>query len=243
MEAAMQRYGTMALGLAGLYLLGSGGAAASDCEYPQVATPINMAAARKAVDPNNKLSESQRNLAALGAVYQYKLNKDDIAGAQRAAFSMIQHYRVASQQHATIVAAAVEKGDLGAAKAALKAYANAPDGKDFKVEKLADGKFKYSFTDEKTGKRLEAGIEPPDKIAAAAIGFAQKGFDETLLAAAGNQTTRGPIEPCDELRGKPKRALRMPADPLLDIPTMGSRGPLSCITIDMGGGDSATNCH
>jgi hypothetical protein len=118
-----------------------------------------------------------------------------------------------------------------------------PMGKDFKIEKTADGKFKYSFTDEKTGKRLEAGIEPPDKLASSAMGFARQGFNETHLAAAGPETTRGYVEPCDELRGKPKRALRMPADPLLDTPTMGSRGPLSCITVDLGDGNSATNCN
>ncbi|WP_454627809.1 hypothetical protein [Bradyrhizobium cenepequi] len=164
------------------------------------AQPTDLVAVRKAIDPEGKLGESSANLAALGAVYQYKMNKGDEAGAQRAAFALIQHYRVSSQQYAAMAAAASEKGDIdNAMKLVMKSYANVPDGKDLKLTKTEDGKISYSFTDEKTGKVVSKGIETPDKLAATAIGFARgQGFDAALLAAAGQKPekpAKGAVDP------------------------------------------------
>ncbi len=152
------------------------------------ASPEEMAAIYKKIDPNNEMGDSERSLAALSAVYQYKLRAGDGAGAQRAAFNMLQHYRLASQRYAAIAVAAAEHGDIdGAAKAAMKAYANIPDGKDFKLAKTPDGRLSYSFTDEKTGKVINQGIASPQQLAAAAMGVATKGFDTFLFDAAGQR--------------------------------------------------------
>jgi hypothetical protein len=171
------------------YAQGAGAADATD-----------MQAAQKAVDPKSEMGESERNLAALSAVYQFKMGRGDVVGAQRAAFSMIQYYRQASQRYAAIAAAAAEHGDVtGAAKAAMKAYSNIPDGKDFKVTAAKGGKLSYSFTDEKTGKVVSQGIADPAQMASAAMGVARNGFDQFLLAAAGERapktTKKGAVDP------------------------------------------------
>lgn len=160
------------------------------------AAPVaDMNAIYKKIDPNNEMGESERALNALSAVYQHKLRKGDPQGAQRTAFAMLQHYRLASQRYAAIAAAAAENGDIdGAAKAAMKAYANIPDGKGLKVSKGADGQLTYSVIDEQTGKTVNQGIASPQQLAAAAMGVATKGFDSFLLDAAGQRAaTRGAV--------------------------------------------------
>lgn len=157
------------------------------------AAPVaDMNAIRKAVDPQGKMSESERNLAALSAVYQFKLNRGDTKGAQSAAFAMLQHYRIASQRYAAIAHAAAEQGDIdGAAKAAMRAYANIPDGKDLKITRAKDGQLAYSFVDEQTGKTISKGIASPQQLASAAMGVASQGFDQFLLDAAGQRAAGG----------------------------------------------------
>lgn len=182
------KYGVQALGAAGvptpqrrqrMQALARGAGAAPLADMQQIF---------KKIDPQGAMGDSERNLAALSAVYQYKLRAGDPQGAQRAAFTMLQHYRLASQRYAAIAAAAAEHGDVdGAAKAAMKAYANIPDGKDFKIKKTADGQLQYTLTDEKTGKTVGQGIASPQQLAAAAMGVATKGFDQFLLSAAGER--------------------------------------------------------
>ncbi len=173
------------------------------------AAPVaDMAAIYKKIDPNNEMGESEHALNALSAVYQYKLRKGDPQGAQRTAFAMLQHYRLASQRYAAIAAAAAENGDIdGAAKAAMKAYANIPDGKGLKVSKGADGQLSYSVIDEQTGKTVNQGIASPQQLAAAAMGVATKGFDSFLLDAAGQRAaTRGAVGGSKGGGPKPKEA-------------------------------------
>jgi hypothetical protein len=96
--------------------------------------PREMELARKAVDPEGKLTDSQRNLAALGSIYQYWANKGEPEKAQRVAFQMLQHYRLVSQRYAAIVAQAKQQASMNlATKAALKAYTNVPDGRDVRI--------------------------------------------------------------------------------------------------------------
>jgi hypothetical protein len=65
-------------------------------------SPAEMNAARKAVDPDGKYTDGERNIAALGAVYQYWMNKDEPEKAQIVAGQMLQHYRSARQRYAAI---------------------------------------------------------------------------------------------------------------------------------------------
>ena len=144
-----------------------------------------MAAAKKAVDPNGELTESQRNMAALGSVYQYWANQGDPKKAEKVAFQMLQYYRNASQRYAAIAAKAAEGGNVDlATKAALKAYQNVPDGNDMHLEVGQDGQIVYQMTGPK-GEVIRKGVATPQQLAASAMGMASGGFDKALLSAAG----------------------------------------------------------
>lgn len=158
------------------YLRGEGGLTAEEME-----------AAGKAIDPDGtKFSPSQRNMAVLGSVYQYQLNKGNPEGAQRIAFQMLQHYRVATQRYAAIAAQAAQNGNLDlATKAAMQAYANIPDGRDFTVQKTPDGRLSYTYADGVTGKVISKGVATPQELASSAMGLAAGGFDKAILSAAG----------------------------------------------------------
>ena len=143
-----------------------------------------MAQAKKAVDPEGQLTESQRNMAALGSVYQYWANKGDPGRADKVAFQMLQHFRLASQRYAAIAAAAAEHGNMDmATKAALKAYSNVPDGRDMQLVVTQDGKLQYNYTDE-NGKTISKGVASPQEFAQAAMGLTKGGFDQSILSAA-----------------------------------------------------------
>jgi hypothetical protein len=190
-------------------------------------TPTEMHAVRKKIDPRNELGEDQRNIAALSAVYQNKLKQGDAQGAQQAAFSILQNYRLASQRYAAISAAA-ETGTMDAtAKAAMKAYANIPYGKDFKIWKASDGQLNYSITDEKDGKTISQDIASPQQMAAAAMGVATKGFEDFLLQQAG---TTASSNDCEDFRPQKLRAPK-------------KRPKLYCVTFGIGRDASYTNCE
>jgi hypothetical protein len=147
-----------------------------------------LEAVKKAVDPEGKMTEAQRNMMALGQVYQFQINKGNPEGAQRAAFQVLQAYRLDAQRYASIAAHAAENGDLTtAAQAAVKAYANIPDGRDIAVYKDEDGKLNYSYTDAATGKTIVKGLLTPQQLAAQATGIAAGGFDKLILQAAGQR--------------------------------------------------------
>jgi hypothetical protein len=188
-------YISKALGLhrpSGVETPGRARAAQAWATGAHAASPDDMAAIQKSIDPDNKLPESSRNLAAVGAVYQFKMNKGEPEAAAKAAGQMIAYYRQASQRYAVIAAAAAQRGDLDTAThAAMKAYANVPDGQNFQVQKTPDGQLSYTITDEKTGKVTAHGLETPQKLASSAMGFAASGFDEALMAAAGQRSAGG----------------------------------------------------
>lgn len=155
------------------------------------AAPLaDMEAIYKKIDSQGRMSESERNMAALSTVYQWKMRIGDEHGAQRAAFQMLQRMNVDTQRYAALAAVAGQNGDLdGAAKAAAKAYANIPDGKDLKIIRTEKG-LQYSLTDEKTGKTISQGIATPEQLGAAAMGVASKGFYEMLLSLAGQRAAK-----------------------------------------------------
>jgi hypothetical protein len=150
--------------------------------------PAELDKVKKAVDPDSKLSEAQRNMAALGAVFQYQMNKGNPEGAQRAAFQVLQAYRLDSMRYAAIAAHAAQDGNIDlATQAAVKAYANIPDGNDIHLQKGEDGKIMFSYTDGATGKVIQKGLITPQQLAAQATGLAQDGFDKAILSAAGQR--------------------------------------------------------
>lgn len=150
-------------------------------------------AARKAVDPDDRMTESQRNMAALGSVYQFFANKGETEKAQRVAFQVIQSYRSASQRYAAIAAKAAESGNVDlATKAAIKAYANVPDGNDLSIQLMPDGQLKYHVTGP-DGKTIDGGLATPKQLAAAATGLTTGGFDKAILSSFGAADSGGAV--------------------------------------------------
>jgi acyl-CoA-binding protein len=174
------------------YLSGEGSAPRSD-----------MAQVMQAVDPEGKMSESERNLAALGAVYNFYAVRDP-AKAQQAAGSMIQYMRTASARYASIAAAHAEAGDIdGTVNNMLRAYANIPNGQDVKFQKNPDGSYAYSFTDE-SGKVVNKGVASPQQIASMAMRMTPGEFDKWILTAAGQRAPQaeGPSKAYTASMGK-----------------------------------------
>lgn len=154
-----------------------------------------MQAARRTVDPEGKMTDSQRNMAALGSTYQFFANKGEPEKAQRVAFQMLQYYRNASQRYAAIAAKAAEGGNIDlATKAALKAYQNVPDGNDLEIGSDGKGGLVYSVTGP-DGKTINSGVATPQQLAASAMGLATGGFDKAIMSAAGAQEDTGAVKP------------------------------------------------
>lgn len=138
------------------------------------------------VDPDKKMGPGERNMMAMGTVYRYYMEKGDLKQAQEAAASMVQYYRQQSQQYLALSQAAAEGGDAdAAAKAAVAAYANVPNGRDLAIEKNEDGTFTVSVTDAKSGKPIERKVMNPRDFAAAAMQFNPTTFDDEIMNAAG----------------------------------------------------------
>lgn len=145
-----------------------------------------MKQAQDMVDPNRELPPSQRNLMAIGTVYQFFVDKGEYDKAQEAAASMVQAQRVEAQKFFSIGQAAAQKGDLDvAAKAFVAAYANIPNGRDLKIVPNEDGSFAVTVTDERSGEVINRRIVPPKEVGALAMNMTPAMFEEELLAAAG----------------------------------------------------------
>jgi hypothetical protein len=151
------------------------------------AAPINeMYDIYKKIDPTGKkYSESERNLRAFNALYNFKLNSNDAEGAKKVGAAMLQHHRTAYERYKAIAAAALDGGNIDVAtKAAMKAYANILDGKDLKLWVGEGDKVGYSYTD-KNGDTIKKGIMSPQELGSVISGQNAKTYDQWLMTAAG----------------------------------------------------------
>jgi hypothetical protein len=190
-----QKYGITAFGLNGAvppasrqrglkaYAMGAGAA-------PQ----DEMLNIYKKIDPNGEMGESERNMTAIGALYDYKMKQGDPQGAARVAFQALQSYKTAARNYAALGVAALQGGQVDAGlKAIMKSYANIPDGNDLKLYQGKNGMIGYEVTGP-DGKKVAGGIAPPDQILGQAMKVAGgAGFDEHLaeLATGGAPGSRG----------------------------------------------------
>lgn len=184
------RYGarTMGLGNGGIRTLAQKRAAQAYAAGQGGLNPHELAFMKHAVDPDGKMTESQRNMAAIGAAYQFYANRGEGDKAEKIAFQMLQSYRNAAQRYAALAAHAAEQGNMDlATTAALKAYANVPDGRAMQMTvDPRDGRIIYHYTDE-YGKTISKGLATPQELASSAMGLARGGFDKAILSAAGQR--------------------------------------------------------
>jgi len=163
------------------------GAVAAYLSGAGMSTPEEIQAVYAKIDPQHRMSESERTFASMGAVYTFYLQKGDVKRAQSAAASLLQYYRGAYNRYSALAQAAAGTGDVTKTmRMLLKAHANVPDGIDMKLLPDESGKgIKYTFTDAQSGKLLEHAIMSPQQL----LQWASKGtiqsFDELVTAAAG----------------------------------------------------------
>ncbi len=138
------------------------------------------------IDPEKKMAPSQRNMLALANTYKFFWDRGEPEKAKEAALSLTQYYNKATQQFIALGQAAAERGDVdNAAKAAMAAYDNIPNGRDLKIVKNEDGSLTATVTDGKTGKEVSNNILKPEEMLATAMGFSPKTFYDELMNAAG----------------------------------------------------------
>lgn len=136
------------------------------------------------IDPEKKMTPAQRNMAALGNVYNFYRDRGEFDKAQAAAASMIQAHRQSAQQFLALSQAAAQEGRLDdASKAMLAAYTNVPNGVDLSIKKEGEG-YKIEFTDAETGEQMEQAILSPDQFAEQVMKFTPGSFDQAILDAA-----------------------------------------------------------
>lgn len=137
------------------------------------------------IDPNREMSPTQRNVLAYANTYRFFYERGEPEKAKEAAMSLLQYHQQAAQQYLALGKAAAANGDLdAAAEAAVKAYANIPNGRDMQITKT-DGGYQISVTDVKTGKPVTTEVVSPDQFAAAAAGFNPDTFNQEIYNAAG----------------------------------------------------------
>lgn len=151
------------------------------------ADPAQVKQVQSTVDPNQQLPESQRNMRALAWGYQWYLQQGKPKEASAYAGQLLQAYRQAYNRFSAIAQAAANNGDVdNATKAALKAYAYVPDGNNASVQKTPDGRYAYTYTNDK-GQTLQQGLLTPDEMLQRVTGMGMRSFDDLVVAAAGNR--------------------------------------------------------
>lgn len=167
------------------------------------ASQVDMDRIRKKVDPEGKMDESDRNMAAFSAVQQYYLKKNDPEAARAMSSSMVGYFRQQYDKNRMLASVAAEHGDIDKAIAyAQKSYVNVPDGMKLNVAMNEDGNYIYAVVDAKTG---EPAMNPetvtPEVMLQKIQQGAQQTFNGLIASAAGMRQekeakpAKGPAEP------------------------------------------------
>lgn len=117
-------------------------AAAPQAQQGAQALAMNVGAARpeevkqveQTVDPEYKLSKSQRQIAKYKAMYDYWMDHNEPERAQRAVFAMSMAAKDAARTYGVVAMQALKRGDTKIAGEALaKGYDEVPDGQTMKI--------------------------------------------------------------------------------------------------------------
>jgi hypothetical protein len=154
------------------------------------ATPQEVAAIDRRLDPRREMSADDRAEYRLAAMVKWKLERGDAAGAKRVAAALLMHSQLFARQNATKAMVALQNGD---AKTAVR-YANEaasaiPDGKRHKVEMGRRG-FVYTETNRDTGKTVQRRVISPKNFGQLAEATAGGLPVRTLMQVAGQAPSR-----------------------------------------------------
>jgi hypothetical protein len=194
-----------------------------------------MAQVYKKIDPSNNMSQDARTFAGLSAVFNYASQRVDPLATRRAAYSLLYYYHFVQSRFALIesAAAGADHGNVGAAaKAALKTYANIPDGKNLQLSKDQNGQVRVSYVDSQ-GKTISGGLITPPQLAAQALGVRPEDFEPLLTKIIGDGPPPEeckPTSPAAALLALPRiddDDLREPSPP--SAPIERPRQPLNCV--------------
>jgi hypothetical protein len=149
------------------------------------ASPDEVTKVMNKIDPDHKMSDTNRHMAALAHVYTFYQGKNDDVGAKNAAMSLVQRYKMDTMKYAGIAKNMLDNGDMdGATDMAAKAYAGVPDGMQVKFYKNQDGTWGYSHIDEQ-GNTVKQGVFSPAQLGDQLLKLQTGGFEQHILNAAG----------------------------------------------------------
>jgi hypothetical protein len=171
-------------------------------EIPEL-TGDDMMKIKQHVDPDGKMSDAQRNMAAYSFMQEYYIRKGDPASmraAARLSASMLNYNKQLWNHWMPIANAAAEAGDLqGAATALGKAYSQIPNGTELKFAPAEGGNaINYQIVRVADGKPIHQGTMTTQQIAAMSAKWGGPGAFDRLV----QESLKGPAAP-DQTVGKP----------------------------------------
>lgn len=225
------------LGFVGLLRVLEAGQAWAGC-----VRPINMDAAYKQIDPQNRLGADERALNAYAQLFNYKMNKFDSDGVWQITKSWQYHYMISKGRFDAIEEAASGAKPDSNLPILLKIYANVPP--EAKLIKTPQG-ISANWID-KSGKSNDHIIRSPQQISADVLGILPgnvKKFIDDFVADGPPPGYQGECPATQPARRRP--ALPDLNDDALVLPPEPKNADrsLTCYTLGMGHGDSVTNCN
>jgi S1-C subfamily serine protease len=142
--------------------------------------PLLTPAVLDRVDPKREMGAVERTIAGLCALLRFHLNRGEPEKVTRVAGALLYAYRSYRPMYATIADAALKHGEIAAA--ALKNYANMPDGRDLQLSTDAKGRVIASVTNKATGQLVSKQILSPQELGARFIGGVLPEHFEKLIA-------------------------------------------------------------
>lgn len=151
------------------------------------ATQEEVAAASNVVDPQRRMSESDRMIAMMWAGYKFFMEKGQPEKAAKYSASLAMYARTRSMMLGNFALAALENGDTDqAARLIQSAYGLVPDGRDIKVRASQNGQIQYEVATA-AGKVTRRGTAGPRELAALAQQMANGSAADSALTERGSR--------------------------------------------------------
>jgi len=136
------------------------------------ATPDEIAAIDKTIDPDNRMPPNYKGAARLATAYQYFMDRGDVERAANVAQRIVLFDKMASMTRGRLAQHALQMGDVNSASTLIEdAYnENIPDGQKLSVTPNQNGTVNYNLTN--NGKTVQNGTASPQDLWKIAAGVA-----------------------------------------------------------------------